>query len=116
MWVGGIARHADVVTDPTAFRLDRSATRAVLAVDGPLDNLSSPPFEQLISRCLAVPDPVNELVIDLTDSPFVTAAGFRTLLQEMNRATEAGCTFRVAHERPLVRSTMSVLGLESVLG
>jgi anti-anti-sigma factor len=103
------------MSDVTGFRLERQPARSVLAVRGPLDNLSAPAFEQLVNRCLADPDSVEEIVVELAGSPFVTAAGFRALLQASARASEAGCCLRLEHQRPLVESTIGVLGLGAVL-
>jgi anti-anti-sigma factor len=110
-----MSRHALQVSDLTGFRLTREPARAILEVRGPLDNLSGPAFERLVERCLAGPDRVEEIAVDLASSPFVTAAGFRVLLSVANRSTEAGCRLWLEHPRPLVASTIHTLGLESVL-
>ncbi len=103
------------MSDLTGFRLTREPARAILAVRGPLDNLSGPSFEQLIERCLAGPDRVEEITVDLAASPFVTAAGFRVLLQALARSSAAGCRLWLEHPRPLVASTLQTLGLQAVL-
>jgi anti-anti-sigma factor len=103
------------MSELTGFRLTREPARAVLAVRGPLDNLSGPALERLVDRCLEGPDRVEEIAIDLASSPFVTAAGFRVLLHVAHRSTEAGCRLWLEHPRPLVASTLHTLGLESVL-
>jgi anti-anti-sigma factor len=103
-----------VVSEPTGFRLFLEPTRAVLAVFGPLDDLSGPTFEQLVNRCLDGAGRVQELVVDLAASPFITAAGFRALLQSSSRASEVGCRVCVEHLSPLVGSMVGVLGLAAV--
>ena len=103
------------MSDVTGFRLFREPARAVLAVFGPLDELSGPTFEQLVNRCLEGADRAPSLVVDLAGSPYVTAAGFRALLQSTARAAGAGCHVCVEHQRPLVGSTIGLLGLGAVL-
>jgi anti-anti-sigma factor len=103
------------MSEVTGFRLFQEPTRAVLAVFGPLDDLSGPTFEQLVNRCLDGAGRVQELVVDLAASPFITAAGFRSLLQSSSRASEAGCRVCVEHLRPLVGATIGALGLAAVL-
>ena len=108
-------RHACAVSDVTGFRLLREPGRRVLVVIGPLDNLSGPTFERLVERAMIGPERVDELVVDLAASPFVTAAGFHSLLQAMSRASDKGCRVCVEHPRPLVETTIEVLGLDAVL-
>lgn len=103
------------MTDITGFRLVREPERLVLVVTGPLDTLTGPTFEQLVERALSGPQRAQELEVDLAASPFVTAAGFRSLLRASARASDAGCRLRVEHERRLVGSTMQLLGLRPVL-
>ena len=112
---GASAATLGAVSEPTGFRLFREPTRAVLAVFGPLDDLSGPMFEQLVNRCLEGAERVQSLVVDLAGSPFITAAGFRSLLQSTSKASDAGCHVCVEHERPLVGSTIGMLGLGAVL-
>ena len=103
------------VNEQTGFRLVRERAHAVLVVIGPLDILSGPSFVQLVERALSGPGPVEELVVDLAACPFVTAAGFRSLLRAAARAADDGCRLRIDRERRLVGSTIHLLGLDTVL-
>jgi anti-anti-sigma factor len=103
------------VSERTGFRLVREPARLVLLVIGPLDILSGPTFEQLVERGLRCSGRAEDLVVDLGASPFVTAAGFRSLLRAEARASESGCRLRIEHQRPLVESTIRLLGLDTLL-
>jgi anti-anti-sigma factor len=103
------------VDEQTGFRLVREPARLVLLVIGPLDILSGPTFEQLVERALRGPERVEDLVVDLDACPFVTAAGFRSLLRAAARVSDDGSRLWLEHQRHLVEATIHLLGLDTVL-
>ena len=103
------------MSDVTGFRLMREPLRAVLSVTGPFDGLAAASFGQLVDRCLDHGEPLEDIVVDLESSPFVTAAGFCALLEALHHAAGAGCRLHVEHLRPLVVSTFAALGLDAIL-
>lgn len=69
------------------FKLDINQDSATLAVEGRLDTSTAPEFEQ---QYKALPETVQNLVVDLQGVTYVSSAGLRVLLGAQKKMNQIG--------------------------
>lgn len=58
----------------------------------------------------------NDVVVDMSEVPFVDSAGITVLVDARRRVGQAGGGFRLVDLRPPVRRALQIMGLLEVLG
>ena len=64
----------------------------------------------------ALDGPVREVVVDLTNVPFLDSSGIRALLQGRQTALLYGATLRVRNPRRIVDQILRITGVAPLLG
>jgi anti-anti-sigma factor len=114
---GSAAGSADGSPPPPTIRitLSRAHPSALLAqVHGELDMATAPRLHEQLGPALDQGDH-SLLVVDLTDVPFLAAAGIAVLLRLRARARERNVTLRVVASHRQVTRPLHLLGLADSL-
>lgn len=86
---------------------------AVLAVAGDLDQLTTEHFDHALAALLY--DPVQMVVVDLTDTTFLSTCAMTTLVSAHHRLQNASTTLVVVAHGPASAHPLRVLGLTRAL-
>ena len=86
--------------------LKRNGTELTAAVEGRLDTLTSPEFEEQIEPEL---EGVEKLILDLSELKYISSAGLRVLLSVMQIMEEQG-EMTVRNVPPQVMDVFEVTG------
>ncbi|MET3429020.1 anti-anti-sigma factor [Actinoplanes tereljensis] len=87
---------------------------ARLRVTGGVDNNVSETLTALLINAIEHDD-VQELVVDLTDAQFLSAAGLRCLLDARSTALRRGRGFRLQNPTVIVTQVLQVTGFAELL-
>lgn len=86
---------------------------AVVSVVGTVDFLSSPSLEDGLKACVA--EEPAAVVVDLSETEFLTSAGISVLLDARAQAQDSGIGFGVVADAPATSRPITLLGLGEVL-
>ena len=81
-------------------------------VTGRLDSATSPPFGD---RLAAVAGEGGAVLLDLTQTAFVSSAGLRVMLVALKAAKKSGGRLALCGARPEVREVLEVTGFAALL-
>ena len=84
-------------------------TRAVVAVRGELDAYSAPRLENQISKLLS--EPIDEVVLDLSETGFLDSSGLRAILSAHRRLTESERRLELRAPSEAVTRLLEITGL-----
>jgi anti-sigma B factor antagonist len=84
-------------------------TRAVVAVRGELDAYSAPRLENEIGKLLS--EPVDEVVLDLSETGFLDSSGLRAILSAHRRLTESDRRLALRAPSEAVTRLLEITGL-----
>lgn len=100
-------------TQPASFSVtvETLPDAVVLAVSGDLDPHTAPELERRLADCLA--DPATEVVVDLSEVPFVDSSGLRVLLTALQALGDAR-RLVLRDPQPAVRRVVDLAGLGEV--
>ena len=82
-----------------------------IELSGRLDTITSPQLEEVVD---ALPDDVEELVLDLKELDYVSSAGLRVLLSA-HRIMSCKGGMKVTHVNEIVREVLEVTGFTDIL-
>ena len=85
--------------------------KAVLALDGRLDTLTSPDLDEALE---ALPGDVEELVMDFGKLTYVSSAGLRVLLRAHKKMMAKG-GFKLINVNDTVKEIFDVTGFSEIL-
>jgi anti-sigma B factor antagonist len=85
------------------------ASRAVVAVRGELDAYSAPRLENEIGKLLS--EPVDEVVLDLSETGFLDSSGLRAILSAHRRLTESDRRLELHAPSEAVTRLLEITGL-----
>ena len=85
----------------------------VVAIQGRLDALSAPSFDEQIVDILA--NSTNGLVIDLSELEYISSAGLRSILKLIKLAPTQGKNVVICSLQPSVFSVFKISGFASFL-
>ena len=99
----------------TAFTIDERTRGdgSELALSGDLDMSATFVLEPILDRELA--GAPGELVLDLTEVPFVDSSGLGLLIATHERADRAGVDMAISGAGPEIQRVFHIAGLEGVL-
>jgi anti-sigma B factor antagonist len=99
----------------TAFTIDERTRGdgSELALSGDLDMSATFVLEPVLDRVLA--GAPGELVLDLTEVPFVDSSGLGLLIATHERADRAGVDMAISGAGPEIQRVFHIAGLEGVL-
>ena len=83
------------------------AKAAVVGVAGRVDAYTAVELERRIESVLA---PVRDLVLDLSETSYISSAGLRVLITLAKRAQGGGFRLRLCGLQPEVRDVMDIAG------
>ena len=85
--------------------------KAVFAVEGRLDAVSGPQFEQELQT---LPEDVTELVLDFEKLEYISSAGLRAVLAAQKRMNRQG-SMRVVNVGEAVKAVFDITGFSTIL-
>ncbi|GAB3171999.1 anti-sigma B factor antagonist [Micromonospora palomenae] len=100
------------------MRVDRrheDGGRIVLRPVGDLDIATAAVVQDALDAALDLPDTV-ELVVDLTEVPFLDSTGVAALLRGAAEAVGRGASLRVVDPQPVVARVLRITGVDSLVG
>jgi anti-sigma B factor antagonist len=97
---------------PLAFRTNREADEASLAVTGEIDMFTAESLYQQARRL--VDQSVSLLVLDLGGVTFCDSLGVAALVRIYKYGSAAGCRLRLTNLRPHVAHILQISGLDQV--
>lgn len=83
------------------------ASVALVSVAGRVDAYTAVELERRIG---AAQDPVRDLVLDLTNTSYISSAGLRVLITLAKQAQRGGFRLRLCGLQPEVRDVMDIAG------
>jgi anti-sigma B factor antagonist len=89
--------------------VDVEQTRAVVAVRGELDAYSAPRLEGEITKLLR--DPIDEVVLDLSETGFLDSSGLRAILSAHRRLNESDRSLQLRAPSEPVTRLLEITGL-----
>ncbi len=93
-----------------------SITRTVvLALDGEFDITSRAELEEATLAAVAAAEN-GRVVVDLGDVSFIDSEAVAGIITGYHAAVAAGCDYRLAHARGLVRRILDIAGLLELIG
>ena len=95
------------------INLSKSADRAILAVEGRLDTVSAPDFENQIQQLISRGE--SRFVLDLADLEYVSSAGLRSILVLAKEAKALGGDVSCCRLKGLVKQVFDVSGFPSMI-
>lgn len=85
--------------------------KATMIIDGKLSVSTSPDLEREIA---ALPETVNEFVLDLSGLEYISSAGLRVLVSTQKLATQRGGSMVLLNPREEVSEVFDMTGLSDV--
>ncbi|HNX04033.1 MAG TPA: STAS domain-containing protein [Opitutales bacterium] len=87
---------------------------ALLTLSGRLDANTSDCFFEAV--CKEVAGGRANVRVDASAVPYISSAGLRAMLQSHRKTASAGGSFRIVRASPFVSQTISMSGLDQLLG
>ncbi len=94
------------------MRIERQGNRIVAEIVGKLDRSTAPGFD---SDMAAVIDGVDEIVLDMTDTVYVSSAGLRVILALEKTMEQTDGVLRLTNVPKMVMEVLVETGLSDML-
>lgn len=94
------------------IKFDRNDKRLTVAVEGRLDTLTAPEFEEKLESAL---DSVEKLIFDFSELEYISSAGLRVLLAAVNETSTQGGEMTITNVRPEVMEVFEITGFADIL-
>ena len=94
------------------IKIDRNDKRLTVAVEGRLDTLTAPEFEEKLESAL---DSVEKLIFDFSELEYISSAGLRVLLAAVNETSTQGGEMTITNVRPEVMEVFEITGFADIL-
>ena len=94
------------------IKFDRNDKRLTVAVEGRLDTLTAPEFEEKLESAL---DSVEKLIFDFSELEYISSAGLRVLLAAVNETSTQGGEMTITNVRPEVMEVFEITGVADIL-
>ncbi len=94
------------------IKFDRNDKRLTVAVEGRLDTLTAPEFEEKLESAL---DSVEKLIFDFSELEYISSAGLRVLLAAVKEMNAQGGELTLTKVRPEVMEVFEVTGFVDIL-
>ena len=94
------------------IKFDRNDKRLTVAVEGRLDTLTAPEFEEKLESAL---DSVEKLIFDFSELEYISSAGLRVLLAAVNETSTQGGEMTITNVCPEVMEVFEVTGFVDIL-
>lgn len=86
---------------------------AILSVDGRLDSVSGPHFEQAVNEQIGAG--YSRLVADLKKVAYLNSTGIKVLTKATQQTRQHGGDFRIANARAYVKHALHLAGVDSII-
>ena len=94
------------------IKFDRNDKRLTVAVEGRLDTLTAPEFEEKLESAL---DSVEKLIFDFSELEYISSAGLRVLLAAVKEMNAQGGEMTITNVCPEVMEVFEITGFADIL-
>ena len=85
----------------------------IINLAGNLDTNTSPEVEKIVNELIAADK--NKIIIDLSDTGFVSSAGLRIFLSTAKQLTAKGGVFKICSPNDVVKEILDMSGFSTIL-